>query len=294
MIEKILSYTDLLALLLAVAISGLIIFSLFFLGFIQSESAETGVDSDVELDADTDFEVDSEMDFDGHLEIDSDINMEIDTELDHEISFDSELDTEISSDFDHDVDTDFESDLDTDIQTELHSEIGTHDGFEAGLETSGTTGLVRTIETDGGGSLFAQVGAFCLAFGMFGFFVILSIGQTQSEELITKLDIAVGFIFLIGLAAYKLSNIALKSLTKGSISPIASIEKGQKITIVSKLIDHQNQGRVLVTTADGDKIMMAIAHDIHDLFYEGDQGIVTQLGVPLRIAKESTMTKKWV
>ena len=93
---------------------------------------------------------------------------------------------------------------------------------------------------------------------------------------------------MLGVCAFKLSNRGLKALTKGSISPVSEIMAGQHITVVSKLIDYQTQGRVLVATPDGEKIMMAISHDMHDLFYEGDKGIILLTGIPLRIAKELT------
>ena len=290
MIEKFIIYSDLLALLLAIAISGLIIFLLFFIGFIHSDTEHVGTDSDIDADTDVDTDFDTDVDTDIHIA--TDIDGDFDTD------FDSDLDSDFDTEIDSGIDTDIETDIEGDIGSEVHLDTEAH--VDSDHEVSGDTNLnmdmdahvggelVRTIETDGGGSLFAQIGAFCLAFGLFGFFFVLSIGPVESSELLSKLDIAVALLFLLGVCAFKLSNRGLKALTKGSISPVSEIMAGQHITVVSKLIDYQTQGRVLVATPDGEKIMMAISHDMHDLFYEGDKGIILLTGIPLRIAKELT------
>ena len=291
MIEKFITYSDLLALLLAIAISGLIIFLLFFIGFIHSEAEHIGTDSDIDADADVDSDFDTDVDSDIH--IDSDLGVDTDIDGDFDTDFDADIDGDFDTNLDSDIDTDIDTDLDSDIGSDVHIDTDAH--VDTDHEVSGDTELhmeldahvdselVKTIETDGGGSLFAQIGAFCLAFGLFGFFFVLSIGPVESAELLSKLDIAVALLFLLGVAAFKLSN---RGLTKGSISPISEIMAGQQITVVSKLIDYQTQGRVLVATPDGEKIMMAISHDMHDLFYEGDKGIILLTGIPLRIAKQ--------
>lgn len=277
MIEKFISYSDLLALLLAIAISGLIIFFLFFMGATHSETDHGGTEAHLDTDTDMDTDIDSDV----HIDLDHDIDAstDFDNDLDTDTDFDHDLDTD--TDLSHDLDTD--TDLDHDVH-EISNEAGLHLEFDGHIDGE----LVKTIETDGGGSLFAQIGAFCLAFGLFGFFFVLSIGPVETSVLISKLDIAVGVLFLLGVAAFKLSNKALKLLTKGSISPVSEILPGQEITVVSKMIDYQTQGRVLVLTPDGEKIMMAISNDMYDLFYEGDKGIIQITGVPLRISKDIT------
>ena len=286
MIEKFISYPDLLALLLAIAISGLIIFFLFFLGATHSETDHVGTDSDIDADSDIDHDFNAEMDADVDVDLDTDLDIDIDTDIDSEFDHDFDTDTEIDHELGIEVDSDISTDheLTSDADHEISSDTELHMEFDAHVDGE----LVKTIETDGGGSLFAQIGAFCLAFGLFGFFFVLSIGPSESTELLSKLDIAVGVLFLLGMGAYKLSNKALKLLTKGSISPVSEILPGQHITVVSQMIDYQTQGRVLVSTPDGEKIMMAISHDLHDLFYEGDKGIILFTGIPLRISKDSS------
>ena len=285
MIEKFISFPDLLALLLAIAISGLIIFFLFFIGFINSEAEHVGSDSDIDTDTDIDHDVGSDFDHDIDTDIDHDIGSDFDHDFDTGINLDHDIDTDV--DVDHDIDTDVDTDIDTDhdFHADTDHEVTTASELHMDFDAHISGELVKTIETDGGGSLFAQIGAFCLAFGLFGFFFVLSLGPVETSELVTKLDIAIAVLFVLGMGAYKVSNKMLRVLTKGSISPPSTIMTGQQITVVSKLIDYQTQGRVLVLTPDGEKIMMAISHDPYDLFYEGDSGVVLQPGTPIKISK---------
>ena len=284
MIEKVINYTDLLAILLGIAFAGLLIFSLYFIGLFGTDS---------EIESDTDLDVDGDLD----LDVEADLDLDVDTDIDLDVDADLDLDIDADVDFDVDADMDMEVDSDVEMHGDVHGEVhqDIHTEIETEIGTIGATGeLGHSIETDGGGSLFAQIGAFCLAFGLFGFFTVLSIEPKKTNKTeITDLDIAIAILFVIGIVAYKISNKALKALTKGSLTPVMQVQVGNQVTVVSEMIDHSSQGRVVVETPDGSKIMMAISFDIHDMFHQGDRGYIVEPDVPLKIAKMSSLTKKW-
>ncbi|MFW9991541.1 MAG: hypothetical protein ACFFD4_05740 [Candidatus Odinarchaeota archaeon] len=223
MIENFFAYTDLLAILLGLAISGLIIFGLYLFG--------------------AHGEHDGDVDTDGHID-----------GLDH--------------DFDHGFDHGFDHDFD-------HGDIAS------------------SIDVDGGSSLLAQIGAFCLTVGLFGFFAVLSLGEPEEAATgITTLDVAVIVLLAMGIGMYLISNRILRALTRGAINPIQEVQSGLRVTVVSDYIDFGKQGRVVVHLEGGEKIMMAKGHDVADFLLRGETGYIAELGIPLKISQLSNQDSR--
>jgi hypothetical protein len=254
-----LAFNDLLAITLGFALSGIVIFFLYFFGFINQSG-----DSDIE----------TEVDVDTDLDLDSELNTEFEAEIDSDI--DSELDTEV----DTDLDTEIESDFETDAEIE-------NEGFSQFTEDSTGSLTVENVETKGSGSLMVQVAAFCLVFGLTGFSVLISIGPGNNSvtDLITMIDVGFGAVLFLGLFSYLVSKKALQTLTTGNINPVIGIKTGMEIIVISENIDLFNQGRIIINSPDGGIKAMAIGYDDYDYFVQGDRGYVKETGHPIKITR---------
>ncbi len=245
--------------LFCLVFGGIMIF-FYFYSALGSADVNEDIGEGIDSEATAELGMEADIDADGIGDIDADIEAELESLSTVETTAAcSELD-------DIEVDAEVISDHDSHFHAEGVGDI--YEGFDA----------PSTVIVEGSKVLLPSISGATFTYGLTG--VLLWFDSSPTDKSIA-FALFVGFIGGLGMSR------AMKELTKGYMTPVAGIQRGNYAVVIYEVTPTKT-GLVRVTQRDGStRKAIAIGAFPHDYFSEGERGLVWEAnGSIVKITRE--------